>query len=289
MAGSTLFQLKQHQLRRPVFTGKAILSLAGSGGMIAIILIVSVIAAQLWWVLLPGGETLSQEMQTLTVIFTLLRTLLPAFVALAVGVIYIPSEIQKRQIIQQATAKVASVKPRNIIGITGSYGKTSTKSFLATILSAKFNTFATAGGTNINIAIAQQILRELTPDQEQMVIEMAAYTKGEIANICQTTPPNIGIWLAVNEQHLSLFGGIEGTVKAKYELIAALPPDIGLAILNADDPRVIKKCQEWPGRKITFSTQDSNADYYASAVKVEPEHLHFTLNSPTPYPPPVLH
>ena len=282
LAASTLRQLGRHQLRRPFFTGKTILALAGSGGLIAIFLTVSVTSFQLWRVLLPiGGGILTREMRTpefgtLTVTFSLLRALVPVFVALTVATLYIPSEIQKRRIIRQATAKVAAVKPQNIIGITGSYGKTSTKSFLATILSAKYPTFSTAGGTNIHIAIAQQILRELKPGHEQMIIEMAAYTKGEIARICRTTPPNIGIWLAVNEQHLSLFGGLEGTVEAKYELIAALPPN-GLAILNADDPRVIAKCKDWPGRKITFSVQNPNADYFATDVVVEPEMLHFTI------------
>ncbi|GAB4580350.1 MAG: hypothetical protein Fur0022_30900 [Anaerolineales bacterium] len=278
-------QFSRHQLYRPTFTGKAILILAGTGGLLALSLTGAVVVGQLWWVLLPGGETLSVEMQTLTRVFVFLRVLVPLFVALTVGAIYIPSEIQKRRIIRQAAAKVAAVNPQNIIGITGSYGKTSTKTFLATILSAKYPTFSTAGGTNINIAIAQQILREFPPaareglpkpDELQMVIEMAAYTKGEIANICRTTPPNIGIWLAVNEQHLSLFGGIEGTVEAKYELIAALPSD-GLAILNGDDPRVMAKCKDWPGRKLIFSLQNPNADFYPTDIRVEPEMLHFMI------------
>jgi UDP-N-acetylmuramoyl-tripeptide--D-alanyl-D-alanine ligase len=258
-------------------TGKALLTLAGSGGLIAIILTGAVVFLQLWRVLLPTGvELLTGDVRTLTITFALLRVLVPVFAALVVGAIYLPSEIQKRRIIRRAIAKVTAVKPQNIIGITGSYGKTSTKTFLATLLSAQSPTFATAGGTNINIAIAQQILRDLKPDHTQMVIEMAAYTKGEIANISRTTPPNIGIWLAVNEQHLSLFGGIEGTVEAKYELIAALPPD-GLAILNADDPRVMAKCANWPGRKRTFSLQDPTADFYPTAIRVEPEMLHFTI------------
>ncbi|NUM47216.1 MAG: hypothetical protein HUU38_21155 [Anaerolineales bacterium] len=282
-------QFERHQLSRPVLTGKAILTLAGGGITILILLTGLVTFRALWWVLLPGGETLSPEMQTLTRGFVLLRALIPVFVALTVGVIYLPSEIQKRRIIRRAMGKVTAVHPQNIIGITGSYGKTSTKTFLTTLLTAKYPTFSTAGGTNINIAIAQQILRDLkpasafpalpgapNPGELQMVVEMAAYTKGEIANICRTAPPNIGIWLAVNEQHLSLFGGIEGTVEAKYELIAALPPD-GLAILNGDDPRVMAKCAAWPGRKITFSLQDPTADYYPTDVRVEPEMLHFTI------------
>jgi hypothetical protein len=217
LAGLALLTVRQfgrHQLYRPVFTGKASLTLAGSGGLIAITLAAAVIAFQLWRVLLPtGGELLTRELRTLSIVFTHLLAFVPAFVALTVGIIYIPSERQKRRIIRRAIAKVAEVNPQNIIGITGSYGKTSTKAFLATILSAKHPTFATAGGTNINIAIAQQILRELQPAPPppplkgwhpksvkpeplyvQMVIEMAAYTKGEIANICRTTPPNIGIW-----------------------------------------------------------------------------------------------
>lgn len=277
-------RLERRKLPRPVFTGRAILILAGAGGLIALGLAVPVVVWQLWRALLPvGGDILTGELRALVVVFVLLRALVPLFVAAAVGAIYVPSEIQKRRVIRRAAAKVAEVRPKNIIGITGSYGKTSTKSFLATILSARYRTFATEGGTNINIAIARQILRELRPDHEQMVVEMAAYTQGEIAAICRTTPPNIGIWLAVNEQHLSLFGGIESTVRAKYELIASLPPD-GVAILNGDDPRVMKKCQSWPGRKVTFSVTDPNADYNASDIVVEPEQLHFTLHTSHPAP-----
>mgnify|MGYP001160181035 CR=1 FL=1 len=302
LTGLAGWQFGRHQLYRPVLTGKAILTLAGSVITIALLLLGAVVFRQLWWVLLPGGETFSPELQTLTRVFILLRVLVPLFVALTVGVIYLPSESQKRQIIRQAIARVAAANPQNIIGITGSFGKTSTKTFLATILSAKYPTFSTAGGTNINIAIAQQILRDLPlsapvipapaglPNlaELQMVVEMAAYTKGEIANICRTAPPNIGIWLAVNEQHLSLFGGIEGTLQAKYELIAALPPD-GVAILNGDDPRVMEKCKYWPGRKVIFSVHDPRADVYATDVTVEPEQLRFTVHLRVPrhlYPTP---
>jgi UDP-N-acetylmuramoyl-tripeptide--D-alanyl-D-alanine ligase len=269
-----LFWLKR--IRRPVLTSKAILLLIGSCGILGFILLSGLIIGELWMVLWPSDEVFTVDMLNTITLFVIVRLSTPFAVITALIGLYFPSEIAKRMIIKRASDKVSKLQPKNVIGITGSYGKTSTKYFLSTILEYKYKVFQTSGGTNINIAIAQQILDSLEPDHEQMVIEMGAYRKGEIASICRVVNPNIGIWTAINEQHLSLFGSVIGTIQAKYELIAALPEN-GTAIVNGDDKLVMSKISEWPGKKIVYSKENHSADVIAKEVQVFPEKLCFVL------------
>lgn len=144
----------------------------------------------------------------------------------------IPTFIWRKIIINKATLKLAKFKNLLVIGITGSYGKTSTKEFLNTILSSKFKVLSTPTHQNTDIAIAQLILKKLTPDIEIFIVEMAAYKRGEITSPCQIVKPKIGILTGINEQHLATYGSLENIIKTKYELIENLPPD-GIAFFNA--------------------------------------------------------
>jgi len=118
-----------------------------------------------------------------------------------------------------------------VIGITGSYGKTSTKEFLATILSQKFKVLKTKKHINAEIGIAKTILNELKPEHQIFIAEIGAYERGKIREVCRVLQPKIGILTGINEQHLSTFGSQESITAAKYELIKSLPED-GTAIFN---------------------------------------------------------
>ncbi|HID86882.1 MAG TPA: UDP-N-acetylmuramoyl-tripeptide--D-alanyl-D-alanine ligase [Anaerolineae bacterium] len=164
-----------------------------------------------------------------------------------------------------------------VIGITGSYGKTSTKAFLHTILSARFKALRTVGSTNTDIGVARAILRDLTPEHEVFVVEMGAYRRGEIKAICDLVRPRIGILTGINEQHLALFKTLETTVRAKAELIEALPED-GLAILNGDSPHLADLAQKVPIRKKVYSTI-READVYAEDIVVQRDRVSFRVIS----------
>ncbi len=125
--------------------------------------------------------------------------------------------------------------PMTVIGITGSYGKTSVKDYLATILSERYETLKTLHSRNSPIGIAERILSGLTDRHEVFVVEMGAYKKGEIEAMTRMVKPRIGIVTAVNAQHQDLFGSLDTTAQAKYELIAGLTGD-KTAILNFDNP-----------------------------------------------------
>ncbi|MCK4891744.1 MAG: hypothetical protein KAS78_03695, partial [Candidatus Pacebacteria bacterium] len=123
------------------------------------------------------------------------------------------------------------LKKVKVIGITGSYGKTSTKEFLYAILSQKYKVVKTEGNNNTNIGVAYTVLNKVSDNYDYFICEMGAYKIGEIKEMCEIVNPEIGILSGINEQHLDLFGSIENTKKAKFELIRALPEN-GMAVIN---------------------------------------------------------
>lgn len=148
----------------------------------------------------------------------------------------VPTWAYHRVQIMRATRRLRAHTPMRIIGVTGSYGKTSVKDYLATILESAYPTIKTAASKNSPIGIAEEVLRSLSPSHKIFVVEMGAYKKGEIAEMTDMVRPEIGILTAINPQHQDLFGSIAGTMSAKYELLQGL---VGkkIAIVNLDDER----------------------------------------------------
>jgi len=190
--------------------------------------------------------------------------------------------LRKRQIISRAKRKRRQFKDLVVIGITGSYGKTSTKEFLATILSQKFNVLKTKEHENSEMGISQCILNELKPEHQVFIVEMGAYNRGGIKLLCDITAPKIGILTGINEQHLATFGSQENIIKTKFELIESLPRD-GAAILNCDN-RHIRARVEDPSYKlkvenqIFYSTQEE-IDIWAKNISVDKTSISFKVFS----------
>jgi UDP-N-acetylmuramoyl-tripeptide--D-alanyl-D-alanine ligase len=161
-----------------------------------------------------------------------------------------------------------------VIGITGSFGKTSTKTFLATILSERYRVWATPGSVNTLVGVSRLIARA-GADYDVMIVEMGAYREGEIRAICDLVRPRIGVLTAVAEQHLALFGSIERTLEAKFELIEGLPDD-GLAVLNGDDARIRARSARIPVPR-RFYSLSAPADVWAKDVAVQRDALEFTV------------
>ncbi|MFH1426672.1 MAG: UDP-N-acetylmuramoyl-tripeptide--D-alanyl-D-alanine ligase [Candidatus Kerfeldbacteria bacterium] len=185
------------------------------------------------------------------------------------------ASVQKQRIIRSAKEKLASLSP-TVIGITGSYGKTSTKQFLQTILDQRFKTISTPKNVNVDIGVAQTILSSLTDEHEVFIVEMGAYRPGEIDAICDLTSPIIGILTAINEQHLALFGSLEAIRNTKAELLASLPKT-GLAVVNKDISSCVEASKQTEAKLKLFSTQDV-AHTYATDIEVEPHAVQFMLH-----------
>lgn len=124
-----------------------------------------------------------------------------------------------------------------VIGITGSYGKTSTKYILNQILSEKFHLLSTPESYNTPMGVTKVIRSSLKPIHEIFITEMGAKQKGDIKELCHLVSPQIGILTAVGEQHLETFKTLENIKRTKYELIESLP-DNGLAVINGDNPYI---------------------------------------------------
>ena len=165
-----------------------------------------------------------------------------------------------------------------VVGITGSTGKTIAKEIVADVLSRTLRVLRNEGNLNSETGLPMTLLK-LEPWHQVSVLEMSMYTEGEIARLAEIARPEVGVVLAVHPTHLERAGSLDAIARAKAELPAALPAD-GLAVLNADDPRVVAMRNATAAPVRTFGLGPA-AD--VRAVDVESHGVHgtsFTLEAP---------
>jgi UDP-N-acetylmuramoyl-tripeptide--D-alanyl-D-alanine ligase len=140
--------------------------------------------------------------------------------------------------VRRACQTLAETRPV-VIGITGSYGKTTTKNYLAHLLNGRYRAYATPKSYNTMMGVCIAINNDLANDRsiEYFIAEMGAYIPGEIRRIADLTHPTISIVVEVGPQHLERFGSVDNVAVAKYEIITALPPD-GVGVFNVDNPYI---------------------------------------------------
>jgi len=205
------------------------------------------------------------------------------FSFLALSFTPLSSFLQKR-VIQSAKRKREKMTELLVIGITGSYGKTSTKEILAKILSRKFKTFKTLKHQNTDSVVAQYMLDKLDNSYQVFVAEMGAYFRGGIRSACDFVQPKIGIITGVNEQHLALFGSMENLISAEggEELIESLPID-GLIIFNGENRYCRELYQKTKKLKKIYGLRSdlkgTVVDVWAEDIKVEKESSSFKVIS----------
>ncbi len=178
----------------------------------------------------------------------------------------------------RARRKLDRLKPV-VVGITGSYGKTSTKYFTEALLETRFRVLKTRASFNTLLGICRAINEELGPEHQMLIVEMGAYRRGEIRDMTRLARPHIGVLTAIGPQHLERFGSIETIEKAKFELLEALPAD-GIAVVNNDDPRVRRLAGTLRLAEIRRYGMDISAeelDLAAVSIAHGPEGLTFTL------------
>lgn len=175
----------------------------------------------------------------------------------------------------------------NIVGVTGSAGKTSTKDLIATIFRSVGETVAPPGSFNNEIGLPYTALR-CDEHTQYLVAEMSARGIGHIRHLTDITAPRIGVVLNVGSAHLGEFGSRENIAKAKGELVEALPTaaEGGVAVLNADDPFVAAMAPRTHAKVVYYSTETRRggapaAQYYATDIVLDDvARPSFTLHSP---------
>ena len=171
----------------------------------------------------------------------------------------------------EAADILKSMPDLKIIGITGSYGKTSTKYMVSGLLEEKFAVCKTPGSYNTLMGVIRTIREKLDRDDEIFVVEMGARHPNDIKEICDLVNPDSGIITAIGDAHLESFKTIEVTKETKFELARSLDKDKTLYI-NLDNKNLVDKLADDVEKKlnnykvITYSLKDSDADFYATNV-----------------------
>ncbi len=163
-----------------------------------------------------------------------------------------------------------------VIGITGSYGKTSSKNILADILNIKYNALPTPRNLNTPNGLMITINNHLDKFTDIFIAEMGAYVRGEIKDLCNLVHPKYGILTTIGKAHLESFGSEENIQKAKFELIESLPAD-GIGVLNRDDPKQVGYKLKNQVKIIWIGIDSKDADIKASDIVCNSEGTKFKV------------
>ncbi len=229
--------------------------------------------ATIAWVSLIASTALMPALLWATYVF-----IAPAVVAICVGVSHIPVSLKKRALIARARTHRAKLSALTVVGITGSVGKTSVKTYLLHLLGGPSKKVqATDKHRNSPYPVAKDMLESLSPNTSYYIAEMAAYRKGEIAQLCEILSPTVAVITAITNQHAELFGSKEVLADAKWELIDALPED-GTLVLNKDSNEIVRKAKKETRKILWYSMRDEKADVYASAIQLLPGSIACTIS-----------
>ncbi len=210
-------------------------------------------------------------------LLAILPLFIPWLTALA-GLLAWPIEkLISEMYFRDARRKLLSMPGLIRIGITGSYGKTSVKFILGTLLSEKYNTLVTPSSFNTPMGVTRVIRSQLDPSHQVFVAEMGARHVGDIKEMCRLVRPQYGILTSVGPQHLDTFKTIERIRDTKYELIEALPQDT-LAVFP-DDGGICKSLYEKTEKPKALAGLNDLDDVYADGLSLTSEGSEFTLHS----------
>ena len=178
--------------------------------------------------------------------------------------------------VRRAEKKLAQFPNLIKIGITGSFGKTSTKNFLATILSEKYSVCATPFNFNTPTGITKTVLQNLTLGHQVFIAEMGARQQGDIQELCEIVEPKYGILTSIGAQHIATFKSLENVKRTKMELPKYLGTK-GFCVFNIDSPAVAEILPQSDCRKCTVSI-NGPADIFATDIVTSSEGTRFTLH-----------
>lgn len=248
-----------HQFKRPARTAKAY----------AIVVLTFILILTLYFI----------PMTDMFVWLLILDCLTIVCIGVFVFFFSFPTEMYTDFQIQKARQKLQRYKKLLVIAVSGSYGKSSTKEYIAHVLSEKFSVVKTLGSNNTPIGIAKTILNKIDNNTDIFVVEMGAYKRGEVAELCDIVRPAISVTTSVSDQHLSLYGNLKNAIDTELELIHALPKN-GLALFNGNNKHtseLYKKCKK---KKILYKAslqRNEQVDVAATNIMIGKNDVSFTV------------
>ncbi len=263
-------------IKKPVETLKSL--------FLTIILFFAVVLYSIWTLNYVGAFQI-----ILLISFDILVPIIVSIVVLFFQPFFV---IIRGNILKKADKKIKKIRDfenypnkLKVIAITGSYGKTSTKEFLATILSEKFKVLSTSEHQNSEIGIANCILQDLKPDCQIFIAEVGAYNKGKVKEVCSILNPQIGIVTGVNEQHLALFGSLKNLLLAEGggELAESLykrssKDSQGVLFVNGDNKHCLnlyKRTGKLQRKIYSLSSKVINSNIWAEDIEIGKDFISF--------------
>lgn len=171
--------------------------------------------------------------------------------------------------IRSAKKVIKANKNLKVIGITGSYGKTSTKNIINAILEEKYMTVMTPKSYNTTLGVVRTIRKDIKPYTEIFICEMGASKLKDIEKICKIVKPDISVITTIGPQHLTTFKSMDNIIKGKFEIITNAKENV-VAVLNADNEYIKKGVEKYAKNTnvIDFSIDNKEAMYYVEDIEM---------------------
>ncbi len=262
MNAMTILVNKPRQAKKPiVYTMRVKRMLVTTAILYVLCILLSLLAGEYWT---PVCECV------LLVLF-----IMQPFLVLLVNWINRPVEQAiDRHYVQDAARILRQMPELTVIGVTGSYGKTSVKYFLNTLLSSRYNVLQTPGNYNTTLGVVRTIREYMKPFHEIFICEMGAREIGDIKEICDLVHPDHGIITSVGPQHLQSFHTIENIIKTKFELADAVPSE-GKVFLNYDNEYI--RGHKIDKNVVSYGTGGDDIAYRAYDITVSPDGSAFKM------------
>lgn len=287
MNGMTILVNKPHEAKKPLVYTPRVRRMLVTTGILYFLSVLAVLLPELRMraaggVVLTSPGIMAQPVypmfRNIAFVLLLLFVLQPFLVLLVNGLNHPIEKGIDRYYINDAARILREMPNLKIIGVTGSYGKTSVKYYLSTLLAAQYNVLYTPGNYNTTLGVVRTIRERMKPFHEVFICEMGAREVGDIKEICDLVHPDYGIITSIGPQHLQSFHTIENIVATKFELADAIP-ESGKVFLNYDNSYIREK--KINKSVVSYGTAEERVDFRAYDIAVSPRGSSFRMKDET--------
>lgn len=283
MNGMTILVNKPHKAKKPLVYTPRVKRMLVTTGILYLLAAVLALLPGLW-VVSSGGMLLTSQgllplpehplLRNIELILLLMFVLQPFLTVLANGINHPIEKKIDQYYINDAARILREMPDLKIIGVTGSYGKTSVKYYLSALLSTQYNVLHTPGNYNTTLGVVRTIRENMKPFHEIFICEMGAREVGDIKEICDLVHPDYGIITSIGPQHLQSFHTIENIVSTKFELADSVPPS-GKIFLNYDNIYIRNAGTD--KNIVSYGITEKDADFCAYDIAVSPRGSSFKM------------